>query len=150
MKRRAFVLRAVCRRLLALASAPRRGGPAYKNAALPVEARVADLLGRMTLEEKFWQLWMVPGDLDSNTKVYEHGVSGCRCVSTACRRRNAIPPRPRARMAEKLNSIQRFFVERTRLGIPIIPFEEAVHGLYGNGATMFPAAIGSPRRGTRR
>ena len=44
-------------------------------------------------------------------------------------------------MAEKLNSIQRYFVERTRLGIPIIPFEEAVHGLYGTGATMFPAAI---------
>src|ERR1019366_1681306 len=44
-------------------------------------------------------------------------------------------------MAQKLNSIQRYFIERTRLGIPIIPFEEAVHGLYGNGATMFPAAI---------
>ena len=57
--------------------------------------------------------------------------------------------RPRARAgpdaarahAERVNGIQKYFVERTRLGIPIIPFEEALHGFYGNGATAFPQAI---------
>ena len=43
--------------------------------------------------------------------------------------------------AERLNTIQRYFVERTRLGIPIIPFEEAAHGLLADGATAFPQAI---------
>src|SRR5260221_3425514 len=39
--------------------------PPYKNASLPVDARVKDLLGQMTLEEKFWQLFMIPEDLDN-------------------------------------------------------------------------------------
>jgi beta-glucosidase len=112
----------------------------YKNASLSVDARVRDLLGRMTLEEKFWQLWMVPGDLDSGSAVYRHGVFGLQ-VREGNSAAEADPAVAARRMAEKLNSIQRFFVEKTRLGIPIIPFEEAVHGLYGNGATSYPAAI---------
>jgi beta-glucosidase len=115
--------------------------PASKNPALPVAARVRDLLARMTTEEKFWQLWMVPGDLDSGTTVYRHGVFGLQV-----RERGDLgagdPGAAARRMAEKLNAIQRFFIDSTRLGIPIIPFEEAVHGLYGKGATAFPAAIG--------
>src|SRR5262249_434773 len=43
--------------------------------------------------------------------------------------------------AQHIDSIQRFFVERTRLGIPIVPFDEAVHGLVRRGATVFPQAI---------
>jgi beta-glucosidase len=116
--------------------------PKYKNALLSVDARVADLLSRMTQEEKFWQLWMVPGDLDSNTKIYEHGVYGLQVRERGVPTPERDPAAAARRMAEKLNSIQRFFMEKTRLGIPIIPFEEAVHGLYGNGTTMFPAAIG--------
>lgn len=136
------------RRLLALLSFALlvRGGalraqqPAYKNAALPAAARVRDLLGRMTLEEKFWQLWMVPGDLDSGSTIYKHGVFGLQVREHGD---SAITNAGAAarRMALKLNAIQRFFVDSTRLGIPIIPFEEAVHGLYGKGATSFPAAI---------
>jgi beta-glucosidase len=116
--------------------------PKYKNAALSTAVRVADLLSRMTQEEKFWQLWMVPGDLDSGTKVYEHGVYGLQVRERGVPTPERDPAAAARRMAEKLNSIQRFFIEKTRLGIPIIPFEEAVHGLYGNGTTMFPAAIG--------
>jgi beta-glucosidase len=123
-------------------SAQQRTIPKYKNAALTVDVRVADLLSRMTIEEKFWQLWMVPGDLDSNTKVYEHGVFGLQVREHGVPTPERDPAAAARRMAEKLNSVQRFFTEKTRLGIPIIPFEEAVHGVYGNGATMFPAAIG--------
>ena len=65
------MIRAACAALgLCLFAA---GGPAwcaqpvpdYKNPALPTEQRVQDLLARMTPEEKFWQLFMLPGDLDA-------------------------------------------------------------------------------------
>ena len=53
--------------------------------------------------------------------------------------------------AERINAIQRYFVERTRLGIPIIPFEEALHGLGARRRDgRFRRRSGSPRRGTRR
>ena len=50
--------------------------------ALPVDARVADLLGRMTLDEKFWQLFMIPGDLDNPANDYSKGIFGLQ-ISTA-------------------------------------------------------------------
>jgi len=90
----------------------------------------------MTLEEKFWQLFMIPGDLDNPANDYSHGVFGLQ-VAVAPADGHATA---RAH-AERINAIQRYFVERTRLGIPIIPFDEAVHGLARDGATMFPQAI---------
>jgi beta-glucosidase len=99
----------------------------------------------MTLEEKFWQLFMIPGDLDDPSHDYSNGVFGLQ-VSTGKRQPNGEPAEVLAsaasRMhAERINVIQRFFVEETRLGVPIIPFEEALHGLAQPGATMFPQAI---------
>ncbi|HXB45773.1 MAG TPA: hypothetical protein VNV85_17015, partial [Puia sp.] len=38
----------------------------YKNPSLPIEQRVKDLLSRMTREEKFWQLFMIPGEVGEN------------------------------------------------------------------------------------
>jgi beta-glucosidase len=111
-------------------------GAPYRDAARPVAVRVRDLLGRMTLEEKFWQLFMIPGDLDDPANDYSHGVFGLQ-ISPARDTTDAA----RAH-AQRINDIQRYFVERTRLGIPIIPFEEAVHGLVRPGATTFPQAIG--------
>ena len=107
----------------------------YRDPALPIEARVRDLIGRMTLEEKFWQLFMIPGDLDDPSNDYSKGVFGLQ-ISTARGEGNVA----RAH-AERINAIQRFFVEHTRLGIPIIPFDEALHGLVRDGATVFPQAI---------
>jgi beta-glucosidase len=108
----------------------------YRDPQLPVAARVHDLVGRMTLDEKFWQLFMIPGDLDDPANDYSNGIFGLQ-VGAAIR-----PAGSAARgHAERINAIQRFFVERTRLGIPILPFDEAVHGLVRDGATVFPAAI---------
>ena len=108
----------------------------YRDPQRPIGARVSDLLSRMTLEEKFWQLFMIPGDLDDPANDYSKGIFGFQ-ISTA-----PAGAAPSARgHAERVNAIQRYFVEKTRLGIPIIPFEEAVHGLARDGATMFPAAI---------
>ena len=43
--------------------------------------------------------------------------------------------------AEKINAMQKFFLEETRLGIPIIPFDEALHGLVRDGAIAYPQSI---------
>src|SRR3990172_4094140 len=123
-------------------------------------ARVRDLLGRMTLEEKFRQLYMTPGDLSDGRESYRDGIFGLQLLAE---RRAGDSTRPadaaRAgrdvagaaataaattarRAAEHANTVQRFFVEETRLGIPAILFEEAVHGLMQYGATVYPAAIG--------
>ena len=122
--------------------------PVYKQAGAPIDARVSDLLSRMTLEEKFWQLFMIPGDLDNPANDYSHGIFGLQIRGRTMPSRDvAGDPAERElgsaeEHAKRINEIQKYFVEKTRLGIPIIPFEEAVHGLARPDATMFPAAIG--------
>jgi beta-glucosidase len=126
----------------ALTQAPTGDPPPYKNPRLSTDARVKDLLSRMTLEEKFWQLYMIPGDLDlsagaSAKEDYSHGVFGLQ-ISTAPSTGSGQAAQLHA---QRINAIQRFFVEKTRLGIPIIPFDEALHGLAQPGSTIFPQAI---------
>ena len=104
----------------------------YRDPKLTTDRRVEDLLARMTPEEKFRQLFMVAGDLDAGTDAYKDGIFGLQ-VRSAKDARGA---------AEKIDAMQKFFVEETRLGIPIVPFEEALHGLVAPGATAFPQAIG--------
>ena len=129
------------------AAAPRPDALPYRDPRLPVPDRVRDLLSRMTLEEKFWQLYMIPGDLDDPANDYSRGIFGLqisaagRSPDTGATDRGRSTPEAARRHAERINAIQRFFVEKTRLGIPIIPFDEAVHGLVRDGATMFPQAI---------
>jgi len=148
MSRTRLAVLLICLLLLdSLGSAQAPSTLPYRDSRLPASERVRDLLSRMTLEEKFWQLYMIPGDLDDPANDYAHGIFGLQ-ISTAPRTRGAdgsradVPaPEVARRHAERINAIQRFFVEKTRLGIPIIPFEEAVHGLAKEGATMFPQAI---------
>ncbi|HCR76624.1 MAG TPA: beta-1,3-glucosyltransferase [Chryseobacterium sp.] len=122
--------------------------PLYKDPKQPVEARVQDLLKRMTPEEKFWQCFMIPGDLDNVPKgQYSHGIFGLQVsagnqgggVAGQMLKYNANEDAER--LAKKINAIQKYFVEESRLGIPIIPFDEALHGLMREGATAFPQAI---------
>ncbi|MEO8621580.1 MAG: glycoside hydrolase family 3 N-terminal domain-containing protein [bacterium] len=120
-----------------VARAQERAAGPYRDSRLPVADRVRDLVGRMTLEEKFWQVFMIPGDLDNPANDYSHGVFGLQ-ISPATGAGAAATAR---NQAERINAIQRYFVERTRLGIPIIPFDEALHGLGREGATSFPQAI---------
>jgi beta-glucosidase len=123
--------------------------PVYKNPQASLDARVKDLLARMTPEEKFWQLFMIPGDLGEDPSRYEKGLFGFQ-VSSGKRRRdsgaedasNRAGRAPAVEAAEKIDAIQRFFIERTRLGIPIIPFDEALHGLVREGAVAYPQSIG--------
>ena len=105
--------------------------PPYKNPKLPVEERVSDLLGRMTLEEKFWQMFMIPGDLKIGKDKLKHGIFGFQ-ISSKGLNDNAAEQimdygstGTAANMANEINELQKFFLEETRLGIPIIPFNEA-------------------------
>ena len=120
---------------------------AYKNPGLSVEERVDDLLGRMTLEEKFWQMFMIPGDLSIGKDKLKHGIFGFQ-ISSKGKNDNAAEQimsygssGSAKQMAEEINEIQRYFLEESRLGIPIIPFNEALHGLDRGGATAYPQAI---------
>lgn len=115
--------------------------PPYRNPRLPVETRVQDLLGRMTLEEKFWQLYMSPGSLDDPLHDYSHGAFGLQIGVDPTSARLADPAAIARAHTERINAIQRYFVEQTRLGIPIIAFDESLHGLMREGATIFPQAI---------
>ncbi len=120
----------------------------YKNPDLPVEERVNDLLPRMTPEEKFWQLFMIPGNLGEDREKYQHGIFGFQ-VNTLGHGDDAAqqllkyaPGENASNTAKMINEMQKWFTEKSRLGIPIIPFDEALHGLVRDGATVFPQSIG--------
>ncbi|HPE87799.1 MAG: glycoside hydrolase family 3 N-terminal domain-containing protein [Bacteroidales bacterium] len=120
----------------------------YKNPELPVEERVQDLLSQMTPEEKFRQLFMIPGDIGDDTTLFNCGIFGFQ-VNTDGSTEGATaqllqytPSGSAFASAEKINALQKFFLEETRLGIPVIPFDEGLHGLIRKGATVFPQAIG--------
>jgi len=120
----------------------------YKDPKAPVESRVTDLLSRMTPEEKFWQLFMIPGDLSIGKEKLTNGIFGFqisaegKTADATQQLLNYAPGASASETAEKINEIQRFFLNETRLGIPIIPFDEALHGLVRQGATSFPQSIG--------
>lgn len=121
--------------------------PPYKDPALPVEQRVEDLLSRMTLKEKFWQMFLIPGDLSDGNERYKDGIFGLQ-VAARGRSNNASGQMLNydagsnvVETAKLINSIQAYFVNETRLGIPIIPVDEALHGLVRDGATAFPQSI---------
>jgi beta-glucosidase len=99
----------------------------YRNKNATVDSRVEDLLARMSLREKFMQLYMIPDDLSGSDERFKDGIYGLQ-VS------NASP--------EKLNRFQKYLVEQTRLGIPAIFFDEGLHGLVQKDATIFPQSIG--------
>ena len=131
--RRTLSAAAACAVLASCGRGPSSGpGPLpYRDAGLTIERRVDDLLARMTDEEKFGQLFMAPGDLGRGAESFTDGVFGLQVPADGARE-----------AAVRINAVQKFFVERTRLGIPAIPFDEALHGLVRPGATAFPQAIG--------
>lgn len=110
-----------------------------KNAS--IDDRVEDLLVRMTIEEKVAQTlgaWLIVGregafspDNAKNNTPYGLG---------ALHRRYSNQTYEEA--AEETNAIQKYFIENTRLGIPVLINSEGLHGLMAKNATVYPMAIG--------
>src|SRR5665213_89633 len=132
--------------------------PAYKNPAASAAGRVKDLLARMTLEEKAAQmtcLWQekstklqdANGDFDFKKAKkhfgHGHGIGQIARPSDAGSKPTdaGVGKKPRA-TAELTNAIQKFFVEHSRLGIPVFFHEECLHGHAAIGATSFSQPIG--------
>ncbi len=116
----------------------------YRDASAPVPERVADLLQRMTVEEKLAQL----GSVWSFTLLEKGRFAPARARSTLSRglghlTRPAGATSLRAReVARLVNSVQEFLVTQTRLGVPAIVHEEVCSGVMARGSTIFPQAIG--------
>ncbi|MEP7343135.1 MAG: glycoside hydrolase family 3 N-terminal domain-containing protein [Acidobacteriota bacterium] len=122
----------------------------YRNANLPIERRVADLLSRMTIEEKAAQmqtLWIRKpqqrkpngnfgdrGDFspEEASSVMKHGIG------EIARQRERTDAR---RGASYANAVQKWLKENTRLGIPAMLHDEILHGLMAVGGTNFPTPI---------
>ncbi|MGA3260056.1 MAG: CIA30 family protein [Bryobacteraceae bacterium] len=114
--------------------------PKYRDPKLTIDERVADLLSRMTLEEKVAEI--CGGDpanasLIDTTGTYKpdqanlafHGLYDDDSTYT---------PRQAAILR---NAVQRYFREKTRLGIPWLFMSEALHGFMANGSTSFPLTL---------
>src|SRR6478609_10708825 len=125
--------------------------PAYKNPTLSANARVKDLLARMTLEEKAAQMMCVwqkkadtlldaDGNFDAGKakKNFGHG----RGLGQVGRPSDAGKGKTARETAELTNSIQQFFMKNSRLGIPVMYHEECLHGQAAIGSTSFPQPIG--------
>nr|WP_208413826.1 glycoside hydrolase family 3 N-terminal domain-containing protein [Sphingomonas leidyi] len=135
--------------------------PLYKEAGQPIDARVEDLLGRMTLEEKVAQLvaiWLKKdaiqtpaGDFDpaKASAAFPNGLGMISrpsdrkgvAAGTANAGADVAANRGPVETATYINAAQKWSMERTRLGIPMIMHEEALHGLVAPGATSFPQSI---------
>ncbi|MEY2829151.1 MAG: hypothetical protein RIQ33_1009 [Bacteroidota bacterium] len=119
----------------------------YKNPQLPIEQRVQDLLKRMNREEKFRQLFMIAHDGKFDSTKFQTGIFGLQLSADALtadasnQMMNYSSTADVQKTLLQLNAIQKYLVEKTRLGIPAIFFAEALHGLIAKNATSFPQSI---------
>ncbi|MDE3058964.1 MAG: glycoside hydrolase family 3 C-terminal domain-containing protein [Bacteroidota bacterium] len=121
----------------------------YKNPHLPVKSRVIDLLSRMTLREKIAQMLCIWGqkreilfDAEGNfdlSRVELHLKDGIGQIARLSDCNGGLNAEESVALA---NTIQKFFTEETRLGIPVIFHEECLHGLAAKEATSYPQPIG--------
>ena len=137
MSSRGLVSIALSLIVLSLPTFSQDARPAYRDPALPAEQRAADLLKRMTLEEKVDQLAggrrRARNSNDAEEKqVFEQLVK-------LYNENSQVSPHD---AAEIRNRVQRFLVEKTRLGIPGIFQGEALHGFMAHGSTNFPQVLG--------
>ncbi|MCC2954143.1 glycoside hydrolase family 3 C-terminal domain-containing protein [Massilia sp. IC2-477] len=141
-------------------AAPAAGQPLYRQAGAPVSARVEDLLRRMTLDEKIaqmqclWQKKVEVQNADTSfapekmAAAWPHGMGmlgrpsdrqvGKSGVAGDTGRVRHRGPRE---TADYVNAVQKWAVEQTRLGIPLLMHEEALHGYAAREATSFPQSI---------
>lgn len=108
-------------------------GPLYKDAAQPVDVRVADLVARMTVDEKVAQLTYVGAITNKSVAaaIKSGGVGGLQ-VNTGS-----------AESVAAINALQQALKTNTRLGIPVSMFAETTHSGGVIGSTVFPMPVTS-------
>ncbi|MCX7044799.1 MAG: glycoside hydrolase family 3 C-terminal domain-containing protein [Candidatus Sumerlaeota bacterium] len=124
--------------------------PIYRDPSQPIEKRVEDLLGRMTLEEKVGQMNMPCVYSSGLGKSQAEKMEGVQKFAAGTLVKGLGPgggfftlPNQILRdgplqQSEFLNKLQRIAIEQTRLGIPLLQSEEGTHGLMCSGGTIFP------------
>jgi beta-glucosidase len=131
--------------------------PIYLDASQPIERRVDDLLGRMTLKEKAGQLNLPAVYVEELGKTNAEKTEACKRfvagtynppIGPGCglfSLANTILRVPARQQAEFFNALQKIALNQTRLKIPLLEDEEGTHGAMFPGATVFPEglAIGS-------
>ncbi|UIP08215.1 glycoside hydrolase family 3 C-terminal domain-containing protein [Erythrobacter sp. SDW2] len=149
---------------LAVAQAPmafaQDGTPRYRDPLAPIPLRVADLMARMTLEEKVAQIrtaWAAKADMIDGlafdpakaSAAFPDGIGHVTRPSdkrgvpgiTGAAGGTAARWRTPKETVDFINALQRWALEETRLGIPVLLHEESLHGYMATEATMFPQAI---------
>ena len=111
--------------------------PAYRNPNLPAEQRAADLVKRMTLEEKVDQI--AGGRRRTRNSENPEEKEAFEALGKLYREDSQASPHD---AAEARNKAQHFLVEKTRLGVPTIFMGEALHGFMAYGSTSFPQVLG--------
>ncbi|MFK4305261.1 beta-glucosidase [Paenibacillus sp. RC254] len=111
----------------------------YKDASKSIPERVEDLLGRMTLKEKVAQLYCASvSDADDSVaplkEAMKDGIGTLSCLNSSLTGDNK-------KDIEKLKSLQKYLLEETRLGIPVIIHNEGIAGAQIPGATTFPQSL---------
>ena len=124
----------------------------YENPKAPLEERVQDLLSQMTLEEKSCQMATLYGSgrvlkdalpQDNwKTEVWKDGIGNIDEEHNGLGAFKSEYSFPYAKHVNAKHTIQRWFVEETRLGIPVDFTNEGIRGLCHDRATYFPAQCG--------
>ncbi len=126
--------------LVTASAAAQEATAPYKDARLPIAQRVADLLKRLTVEEKVDQICggrpLESGVLDPTGRYTDENLS-----DTLGQMYNPYNRRGARDWAVLHNALQRYRLEKTRLGIPLLFQGEALHGFMAYGATSFPQVL---------
>lgn len=124
------------------------GKSMYQDKTIPIDQRVSNLLSLMTLEEKVAQMqcvWeekslLLDADFQFNAdSAQNYFPDGIGQVGRPSDVNSGLKPVETAKLT---NAIQRYFLEETRLGIPVIFHEECLHGHAAKDAASFPQPIG--------
>lgn len=115
----------------------------YQNSNIPVEERIEDLLDRMTLDEKLREMCMYPSKIleeAGECPLFSEEKAAEFFQGMGIGALEAPKYLPRQNVAY-MNSIQKYLVENTRLGIPALMISEILHGYMNPDATVFPQSI---------